>query len=210
MGDRDHPEKNSKSNKEPRTYVSQMHHFLDENGLPPVGLPKEFYSSLDYHAAIVKAGSSHSSNTQFCSAITCRRRPNHKPCGSYLTVTHREDDVIHWQCPGCGEQGFISHWEGTIYDMTYAEEPEPGELVSITITPEEYKMLSEIIVVAQEESAIIFGAVSTPKGMLLTGRVEGFDQLLDAIAFDINHADSPKRRRVMDGIYDKIESVVEG
>ena len=201
--------KSPECDNQPRTYVSDMTHFLDENGLAPVGLPKEFYAMLNYHAAIVKAGSSHPGNTQFCSIIPCRRRPNRKPCGSYLTVTHQPDSVIHWQCPKCGEQGFISNWRETIYDLSGAIESDPTQRVSVLISCEEHKLLSKIITSSQEEDAIIAGAVLTPDGVIVSGGMEDFDLLMGSIAFDANHSEGAKHQRDMDSIYGKIERLLE-
>ncbi len=202
--------KNTKRYNEPRTYVSDMRHFLNENGLAPIGMPKEFYAMLDYHSAVVKAGSSHPRNAQFNSAVPCRRRPGRKPCATYLAINHRSDDVIHWQCPSCGEQGFISNWQGTIYDLSGFAELDPTQRVSVMIGHDEYKLLRGIITSSQEEDAIIGGAVSTPDGVLLSGSVDDFDLLLGSVAFDANHAEMTRRQRAMDRIYESIQCVVEG
>jgi hypothetical protein len=52
--------------------------------------------------------------------------------------------------------------------------------------------------------------VSTPNGVLLSGKVDDFDLLLGSIAFDANHAEMTKRQRAMDRIYESIQRVVEG
>lgn len=187
-----------------------MTHFLNGDGLPPLTLPSELQSNLDYYAAIVKAESSHPSDTPFSSVVVCRRKTGRKPCGSYLVVTHRADDVIHWQCPRCGEQGFISNWRGTIYDYSGAIESDPTERVSVLVTLEEHKLLSGIVTSSQEEDAIICGAVSTPGGVVMSGGLDDFDQLMGSVAFDANHCSSLERQRAVDEICAKIESVVEG
>lgn len=193
-----------------RTWMSDLTHFLDENGLAPVDAPRELYEALSFFGGIAKAGSSHPSNTQFCSAVRCRTMLKRKPCGGHLMISHRPDGVIHWQCPKCGEQGFISNWQRTIYDLSGAAESIPTQRLSVLIKPDEHKLLREIITSSQEEDAIISGAVSTPDGVLLTGGVEDFDQLMGSIAFDANHSDSVKHQRVMDRLYGKIELLVEG
>ena len=97
-----------------------MTFFLDENGLSPIDAPRELLRALSFHGSIVKAASSHPANTEFSSIVLCRRRPDHKPCGFMLTVTHGLDGVIRWGCPGCGEQGYISNWQGTILRRLWA------------------------------------------------------------------------------------------
>lgn len=190
--------------------MCDMTHFLNGDGLPPLSLSNELQSNLNYYAAIVKAGSSHPSDDPFSSVVVCRHETGRKPCGSYLVVAHRADDVIHWQCPRCGEQGFIGNWRGTICDYSGAIESDPTERVSVLVTPEEHKLLSGIITSSQEEDAIICGAVSTPDGVIMSGGLDDFDQLMGSIAFDANHCSSLKHQRAMDKIRAKIETVVEG
>ncbi|MHB9035016.1 MAG: plasmid pRiA4b ORF-3 family protein [Armatimonadota bacterium] len=192
-----------------RTWISDLTHFLDENGLPPVNAPRDLREALSFFGGIVKASSSHPSNTQFCSALRCRTVLENKPCGGYLMISHRPDGVIHWQCPKCEEKGFISNWQKTIYDLSGAVEFDPSQRLSVLIKPDEYDLLREIITTSQEEDAIISGAGSTPEGMLLTGRIEDFDQLMGSIAFDANHSDGVRYQRTMDKLYGKIERVMD-
>ncbi len=110
-----------------------------------------------------------------------RRRPGHKPCAFMLMVTHGLDGVIRWGCPGCGEQGYISNWQRT----------------GLYVTPDEHKLLTDIITCSQEEDAIISGAVSTSEGVRLSGREDDFDQFPGSIAFDINHCENSCRERIL-------------
>ncbi len=203
-------ERDSKPGKRPTTYVCDMTHFLDENGMLPIEMPKEFYALMDYLAAIVRASSSHSGNTQLCSAIPCRRRPGRKPCGSNLMIVSQPDNVIHWLCTGCGEQGYISNWQGTIYDLSDAVESNPSPRLTVLVTAEEHRLLSGIITASQEEDAVVSGAMSTPDGILLTGGMEDFDLLLGSIAAEANHSGNAVKRRALDGVYGTIERVMEG
>lgn len=203
-------QRGSKPRKRPTTYVSDLTHWLDEDGMLPMGMPKEFYALVNYHGAIVRASSSHPGSTQLCSAVACRRRPGRKPCGSTLTIINRPDHVIHWVCPGCGEQGYISNWQGTIYDLSGAAESDPTLRLTVLVTAEEHELLSGIITCSQEEDAIISGAMSTPGGVLLIGEIEDLDLLMGSIASEARDTDDSKHRKALDRIFDKIERVIEG
>lgn len=55
--------------------------------------------------------------------VSCRRRPNRKPCLEEIVgYVDPETDEIFWKCPRCGDQGLISKWQRTIWDMSDAEE----------------------------------------------------------------------------------------
>ncbi len=187
------------------TYVTDLTHFLDENGLPPVGAPRRLLNLLAFLGSIVKAGSSHPVGTQFSSTVPCRRRL----CSRLsLTIVNERDGTIRWECPDCGENGYISKWQGTDHDLSAAMEPDAGLRVGIFVTAEEHKWLSEIMTNSQEEDAIIAGGVVTSAGIWISGRTEDFELLLGSIAFDANHTKSAKQRRALHAIHDRVDRMV--
>jgi hypothetical protein len=53
------------------------------------------------------------------SGIRCRRRPNHRRCKGTLRIGRdASSDEIHWSCGVCGEQGVITHWQRTRWDLS--------------------------------------------------------------------------------------------
>lgn len=187
------------------TYITDLAHFLDENGLPPVDAPRRMLRMLAFLGSIVKAGSSHPVGTQFASAIPCRRRF----CSRLsLTIANGRDGRTRWECPDCGENGYISKWQGSDYDLSAAVEPAAGLRIGMLVTSEEHKWLSEIMTNSQEEDAIIAGGVVVDQGVWISGRPEDFDLLLGSIAFDANHTNSTKRRRALHAIHDRVDRMV--
>ncbi|AZR43489.1 hypothetical protein MTMN5_04064 (plasmid) [Marinobacter salarius] len=42
-----------------------------------------------------------------------------KPCvGEIQSYIDPEDDAIVWRCPVCGDNGAISGWEGSFWDLS--------------------------------------------------------------------------------------------
>ncbi len=187
------------------TYITDLTHFLDDNGLPPVDAPRRMLRMLAFLGSIVRAGSSHPVGTQFPSAIPCRRRPCHR---RGLTIANESNGNIRWECPDCGENGYISKWQGSDYDLSAAVGPDAGVRVGMLVSPEEHKWLSEIMTNTQEEDAIIAGGVVTDQGVRVSGRPEDFDLLLGSIVFDANHTKSAKRRRALHAIHDRLDRMV--
>ena len=49
--------------------------------------------------------------------ITCRRRPQRRPCGTPLTLHFDTDNFdVLWFCPVCNDNGRIGGWERTFWD----------------------------------------------------------------------------------------------
>jgi hypothetical protein len=187
------------------TYITDLTHFLDENGLPPVDAPRRLLKACAFFGSIVNAGSSHPVGMQFSSTVPCRRRLCSRVS---LTVVNGHDGTIRWECPDCGKNGYISNWQGSDYDLSAVVEPDAGLRVGIFVTAEEHKWLSEIMTNSREEDAIVAGGVVTSAGIWISGRPEDFDLLLGSIAFDANHTKSAKRRRALHAIHNRVFRMV--
>lgn len=64
------------------------------------------------------------------SSLSCRRRPQRRPCPGRLVLTRIEhDDDIRWECPACGDCGIITHWHESRWDQEPALRS--GQVVSL-------------------------------------------------------------------------------
>jgi len=63
---------------------------------------------------------------------------------------------------------------------------------------------------AEKDDAMVAGSRWAGNNVLLTGPAKGFDQLVGAVVFDSNHAETSKRRKLMDSICGKIERLIVG
>ncbi len=102
------------------TWITNMHHFLDTDGLLPDDLPGPAFRLANYLGSIVQAVSSREGHKNPRSGIRCRRRPGRKPCpGEILALIDAENNfAITWHCMACDDNGIISGWQGTIWDKT--------------------------------------------------------------------------------------------
>lgn len=49
----------------------------------------------------------------------CEKKSKGKSCGGILKIKLRpEPDLIHWKCPVCGDEAFLTGWEGLCWDQT--------------------------------------------------------------------------------------------
>ena len=102
------------------TWISNIRHFLDEDGMIPIDLPSPAFRLANYFGSIVKVVSSRQDFRKLHTGIKCRRRPGRIPCpGEILaSIDERNDFVINWQCSVCDDNGLISGWQGTIFDCS--------------------------------------------------------------------------------------------
>lgn len=103
----------------PDTWVTDLTHFLNENGsiAPLSGSARKL---AEHIVAIVAELSSELADIGGFEKVPCRRRPGRRRCGGLIeSWVDPETGEICWHCPRCGDNGYIRNWEGTMWDLTH-------------------------------------------------------------------------------------------
>ena len=102
------------------TWVTDLRHFLNEEGIVPPDLPRPAERLAYYFGSIVKAVTSRENPWLSPTGIRCRRRPMRQRCpGEILAFIDEEHNAsIRWQCPVCNDNGVISGWQQTPWDLS--------------------------------------------------------------------------------------------
>lgn len=98
------------------TWVVDMRDYLDESG-GIVGLPTPARRLADHFGAIVVAMSDRTTGKVVRTHVKCRRRPGRRPCAGFLEAVIEHELRMIWECPVCGDNGAISGWQGTPWDL---------------------------------------------------------------------------------------------
>lgn len=108
---------------EPATYVTDLTHFdglLDPSSTAPKPAKRlaAFLSDLVQIASRERLGA-------ICTDVRCFKRPGRRPCpGKIVTTRGQRDAPIDWECRACGTNGVITHWQGSVADLTEFARPE--------------------------------------------------------------------------------------
>ena len=101
-------------------FVTNIQHFLNEDGSIPDSLPLEAEELLFFLIAIIETATTEyerSITISLISGLYCRKITKEYPSSRKIRVwidpqTHQ----VCWACPECGDKGTISYWEGTPWD----------------------------------------------------------------------------------------------
>jgi hypothetical protein len=94
-------------------HISNLQHFLNEQGNIPAEMPKEGREMAAFLALIVDAASMEYPNPEPHTGIRCIN----KECMGTLNVkVDTKAGFIYWTCNTCGEEGRISDWQKTKWD----------------------------------------------------------------------------------------------
>jgi hypothetical protein len=94
-------------------YISNMQHFLDEQGNIPSQMPKEAKELASFMALVVDTTTKTLPTTLTSTDIRCFIKGCH---GLIKTALMLKSEEIHWYCPDCEVDGLISGWQGTKWD----------------------------------------------------------------------------------------------
>ncbi len=97
--------------------VTNIQHFLDEDGKIPRLSPKTKELFL-FLTTVIEVATIHYGQPLAFAEIDCRRTSEDMDCEGEIGVwILYEDNSIGWECTECGDEGVISDWEGTQWDM---------------------------------------------------------------------------------------------
>lgn len=100
------------------TWIVNLRHYLQQDGSIVIesGPGRRL---AEFFVAIVKETSGDIDEEGIFPKVRCRRKPMRKPCvGEIQSYIDPEDDAIVWRCPVCGDNGAISGWEGSFWDLS--------------------------------------------------------------------------------------------
>jgi hypothetical protein len=184
--------------------VTDLHHFLD---LTP-DTPGPARRLADQLFAVVRAGSAGDTGRPWQTALPCRRRPKNRPCPGRLVVLRSEDPTapIQWQCSACGDDGVISNWQETPYDLRRRALVLTDNATAITVPLEVAEALQDLQLLDPDCERIVFRAhlIDQSDGAILSVTDDDLEQLIGAVAAEANHEPNRRRQKRLDAAFDAL------
>jgi hypothetical protein len=98
------------------TWVTDMRHYVDEDGCLPEQMPGPALNLALFLGSIIGWTTSHPPGTYEQTNVPCRRMPARRRCIGDIYARYEPDGAIAWECPICGDSGFIRGWEDTLWN----------------------------------------------------------------------------------------------
>lgn len=96
--------------------ITNIQHFMDD-GKVAEDLSAEAQDLLNFLSAIIEAATEAYDQAITVSTAGCRNVIDGKRCFGNLEVwVNFDNHQIGWECIECGDEGVITHWEGTPWD----------------------------------------------------------------------------------------------
>ncbi len=182
--------------------VCDLNHFLnmseDAPG-PALRLAQQFGDIVRAATAADRVGD------RWTSALHCRRRPARRPCPGRITIAaHQPPAPIHWCCSVCDDEGVISNWEDSPYDLRRRRPTAVGVVTEVVIANEVAAALRELLFLNPECERLVFGMRTHHNGAVLRATEDDLEQLIGAAAAEANHEPNRRRQRRLDAAFDAL------
>lgn len=178
--------------------VTDLHHFLDM----PEDAPGPARRLAQHLGNIVRAATAGDAGSLRVSALPCRRRPARRPCPGRMTVALSEPAApIHWRCSACDDEGVISNWADSPYDLRRRWLGLAGAVNEIILGNETAAALRAMQLLDPDCERLVFGMRAHPSGAALLATDDELDELIGFVAAEANHEPNRRRQRRLDAVF---------
>lgn len=190
-------------------YITDMTHFA---GIPADSEYAAVRKIADFFGSIVSVASISPVGELIESALFCRRRPNRRPCAGHLQIQRdKVTDLITWHCSQCDDQGEISNWKSSIWDLSQFKEncSAKQKILKLNLTRDEFHELTTIPIPVSMYKVLLFQITIIKGEYILKATLEELDFLQQQIACIISVEIKPDRRRILGEIYERMDILLE-
>jgi hypothetical protein len=171
-------------------FVTDLHHFLNL----PEDAPGPARRLGQHLGNIVRAATAGAAGSPWITALPCRRRPARRPCPGRMTVVLSEPTApIRWWCSACDDEGVISNWADSPFDLRRRRLSVIGAVNEIILSNETAAALRALQLLDRDCARLVFGIRDHRDGAALMATDDELDELIGFVAAEANH--EPNRRR---------------
>lgn len=180
-------------------FVSDMRHFLEV----PDDAPGPARKMAEHLSSVVRAATAGDAGGWWVSALICRRRPGNRSCHGHIAVFRADLPApIEWQCSACGDDGVITGWEDSPFDLRQPRSRSKREPTQeIILTNEQAAALRGLRLLDTNCERLVFQMRGSTEAVTLTASADELDELIGFVAAEANHEANRRRQKRLDEVF---------
>jgi len=187
-------------------FVTDLHHFLDL----PEDTPGPARRLAEHLGNIVRAATAGDAATAWESALPCRRRPGNRRCRGRMIVRRTQPGApIHWQCGVCADDGVISNWEESPFDLRRRQLTLADAVNEIVISEDIAAALQDLQLLDPDCERLVFRMRAHNDGAVLAATDEDLEELVGFVAAEANHELNRRRQQRLDAAFDALNTAAQ-
>ena len=181
--------------------VADLYHFLDL----PDDTPGPARRLAGHLSNIVRAATAGDAGTAWMTALPCSRRPAHRSCVGRMIVLRPEPPTpIRWQCSVCDDEGVISNWAESPYDLRRQTLTLASPVNEVVVSEEVAAALRELLLLDTDCERLVFAIRTGNDRSILPVTDDDLEELLGFMAAEANHEPNRRRQQRLDVALDAL------
>lgn len=186
--------------------VTDLHHFLDL----PDDTPGPARRLAEQLSLIARAATAGDAGSAWETALPCPRRPANRRCPGRIIVLRTEPPApIRWQCSVCTDQGLISNWADSPYDLRPRRLTLTDPVNQIVINHEVAAALRELRLLDADCERLVFRTRAHHDGAVLPATDDDLEELIGFVAAEANHESNRRRQQRLDTAFDALNNAAQ-
>lgn len=108
---------------------------------------------------------------------------------------------IRWWCTVCDDEGVISNWANTPYDLRRRRLSVAGDVDEVIVSDETAAALRELVLLDPDCERLVFGMRAHPDGAALLTSAADLEELIGFVAAEANHEPNRRRQQRLDAAF---------
>lgn len=184
----------------------ELSHFLDL----PTDAPGPARRLAEQLRQLVQAATAGDAGIAWQTALPCRRRPANRRCPGRMIVERTEPPApIRWHCSVCDDEGVISNWADSPFDLRRRRLTLAGPSNEIVISAEVAATLRDLQLLDAECERVVFRIRAHDKGAAMSATDDDLDELLGFLAAEANHEPNRRRQLRLDNAYEVLTKAAQ-
>ncbi|VBA57501.1 hypothetical protein LAUMK41_02478 [Mycobacterium attenuatum] len=117
--------------------------------------------------------------------------------------------AIRWRCSVCDDQGVISNWADSPYDLRRRRLSVACDVDEVIVSDETAAALRELMLLDPDCERLVFGMRAHPDGAALLSSADDLEELIGFVAAEANHEPNRRRQHRLDAAFNALTEAAQ-